>query len=296
MIVTHGLARADVAVQDQVQRTRRAIDTFQQCIGGQGLPSAHGDLAVKDALLRGRNIIALDLFNLAPDIYKQWLKRFESPIQTGDSLAVHETSHFVNAILRACKPDVTGYYFFGDVFFINTRPSETPNYSRVDDLLPSELGVMRKSFRYEHYILNSRQYKGNDLRMLLDELLSSIAGATAESLAYSTQSAEASSEPNPVLVNADIIGAQEFAVYVALYLRDLKSSMPAAYQRVICSADGPAVLKHAWERLELIRESQAKQDRSHFSPRARQTPPEVTEFLTSDAAQSMFKNPCDGVR
>ena len=295
-IVSISEAHSDGIRQGEFGRSPKAVAALQSCLGAQTLQEKRADSSIEETLKSNQNAVALDLVSIAPENYSQWLNRFASPVVKNYGMAAHETNHFVNAILRTCFSERTGYYFFGDVYFIDVRPAETPNYSTIDKTLPAQFVSLRQSFRYSQYVEKSRAHRGNDFRILMDEFLSSIVGATVELVYYQAQSVPSLKDADAVLVNADVIGAQEFAVYVAFYLTDLKASMPAAYQRVICSADGPAVLKHAWERLELIRESQAKQDRSHFSPRARQTPPEVTEFLTSDAAQSIFKNPCDRVR
>ncbi len=196
---------------------------------------------IHDALKKADPVHAYQVLIRSPDDFMQWIN-----MNTTLSGAVHETNHEIDSDLSVCSPFLKSKYLsVGNLYPIDLEFGDTAHYSIVEETIAPSL---KNSSRYEMYIEGTKDYNGNDLRMLLDEL-NAYAGDAWFQMQFQNSGLPGETDYYKTS-QFQLDGVVNFMVYLQYYLKSARLNYPDTYQFIQTNQTVLGFLQHLWTNAE----------------------------------------------
>ena len=175
-----------------------------------------------------------------PEEFAWWL-HVKGPVNLLTlSLAVHETSHALENLLRLCGSGSSRYALGSRIYDIGVRPGELP---RVSDLArrvpPNELASV-SPMRLRKYFHEAAA--DNDFSTLIGELVAYVVGAQAELVLLERARGWPFTPDGLTAFDGNLGGMVDLVIMVKAYLAELDRQDPAALARLLAREDSLCLL------------------------------------------------------
>jgi len=188
------------------------------------------------------------LLRRLPRVFIAWMDGQPAGLRSL-GLAVHETSHVLDAALSGlCADDPRARFFLdGQVFATDLKPGDSENASIAASAVPA---AFRQDERYRTYVEGAAAWNGNDFRALLEEFNAYAGAALTEIRLLSAPACERLC-PHERL-DTNLAGMLDLMLYTESYLKAARERHPQTLARLAAQPATRAHLQRLWWTAEAL--------------------------------------------
>ncbi len=197
---------------------------------------------VNQLLLDSQNKDAYQLFRLLPRSVMWWIRINKRISLISLATAIHETVHDIETLLRSCGDGNSTYIFNSHAWKIELRPGNTVNFSIAEESIPEKFKMVTPAnSNFNTYIIQSKNYPGNDILNAMDEFNAYTLSAKLETDLTSSIVYEKLKTGGLDFYSGNIAGMSDFMLYTLCYLKVARARYPLTYKRI---KNSPLMLAH----------------------------------------------------
>ena len=197
-------------------------------------------VAVRDTLQQTGARHAIPLLDILPDEFAWWVHVLGPVDFLTLALAVHETSHAAENLLRFCGAGHARYLFDSRVYDIGVRPGEFPAVADIAKRVNSKELRLVSAMRSRKYFVEAPS--GNDFSILLGELAAYVIGAQVELALLELMEGRGALPSGITALDGNVGGMVDMILLTKLYLAELEQADAASMASLLANKDAVCLL------------------------------------------------------